>query len=55
MAVEHELRTAKAIHQSQKDGRWIYEWNTGAVGKLTVPEGFVFDPRQSEPIIGAVE
>lgn len=50
MASDDERRTAKAIHLSEKDGRWIYEWNTGDVGKLTIPEGFSFDPRRSQPI-----
>ncbi|MCJ1902276.1 hypothetical protein MR829_18100 [Paracoccus versutus] len=55
MASVDERRIAKAIHLSEKDGRWVYEWNTGDVGKLTIPEGFTFDPKQSEPIFGAAE
>lgn len=53
MAIGDERRFAKAVQQSERDGRWIYEWNTGDVGKLTIPEGFTFDPRQSEPVVGA--
>jgi len=56
MTHNHERRTARAIHQSELDGRWVYEWNTGDVGKLVgVPDGFTFDPRKSHPVHHSIE
>lgn len=51
MIEPRERLRAKPIHLSDTDERWVFEWNTGDVGKLTIPKGFSFDPSASRPII----
>lgn len=38
-------RRAKAFQRIERNGQvgWLYEWNTGAIDVIFIPDGFIFD------------